>query len=364
MSILNCEIIAYGNTRHAQQIFTGYFLLKRQGIINLTSKIENIKFNNLSKPQHIRDAKKYHTKVIINNEINVYYDMHDSYEIDLEELYNVDIYFKRSYLDNYIDKLGYDKSKKIYKLGLYYPVFPNNIDFQNIKRSIFLSTGKAKLSSFMRAINLPASLTNAPKLKNLQEFPLKKYKTNKKILFMTQAWDPYDQKDRSSDKISERREINESRASYIRALKKEFGKDFYGGFSKTRYTLENYKDCIVPDDHLTSKSKYLELLKNFSICVATTGLHNSIGAKFGEYFAMSKAIVSEKLIYSLPGNLKAGKHYLEFKTPLECVEQVTILHQDDNKKYEMMIDNAKYYYMYLKPDILVYQSILKALAIK
>lgn len=361
MSKLNCDITVYENTGHVQQILTGYFLLKQQGRISLVSKIEDIQFNDMRKPQHIRDAKKYHLKVVIDNEITVYYDMHDSYEIDREELSNVDIYFKRSYLSSYIDSFEEDKSKKVFELGLNYWVFPNHIDIQNIKRSLFLSTGKTRFSSFMRAINLPASLTNAPKLKDLEDLPLWKDKANKKILFMARTWDPHDKKDRPIEKIDERRELNETRAACIRALKKEFGKDFYGGFMQDPYVFEHYKDCIIPDNNLTTKNKYLKFLKSFPICVASTGLHGSIGWKFGEYVAMSKAIVSENLVYSVPGGFEVGKNYLKFKTSDECVEQVLSLYQDDEKRYEMMTENAKYYYQYLKPDALVYNSILKAL---
>lgn len=363
MSKLNCEVIVYGNKGHTQQILTGYFLLKQQGIINLTSKIKNIKPQDIDKTNPFKDAKQYHVKVVLDNEIIIYYDMHDSYEIDKNELYKVDIYFKRSYMSSYIDTFKKEESKKIVSFGLNYWVYPNDIDIHNIKRSLFLSSkGKEKLGMFLRAINLPTSLTNAPNLKDLQDFPLLN-KTNNRVLFMVRAWDPYDTKDRSLDAIQQLNEINDTRASCIRSLRKEFGKDFYGGFSETSYTLKYYKDCIVPDNNLTTKSRYLNLLKQYQICIATTGLHSSIGWKFAEYVAMSKAIVSEKPIYSLPENFKVGKNYLEFASVSECIEKTLFLYQNDNERFEMMINNAEYYYHNLKPDILVYNSILKTLSL-
>lgn len=363
MSKLNCEITIYGNRGHIQQILTGYFMLKQQGIVHLTSKIKNTQLQDIDKTNPFKDAKKYHIKVVLNNEIVIYYDMHDSYEIDKKELYKADIYFKRSYLGTYIDTLYKNDSKKIFPLGLNYLVYPNKIDIQNIKRSLLLSSpAKEKLGILLRAINAPTSFTNAPKLKDLQELPLADNITNKKILFMVRTWDPYNKKDRSSDAIDKLNEINETRALCIRALKKEFGKDFYGGFSQTPHTLKYYKDCIVPNNNLTTRNKYLNLLKQYPICIATTGLHGSIGWKFGEYVAMSKAIVSEKLVYSLPGNFEAGQNYLEFKSPSECVEKTLLLYENDKKRYEMMINNANYYYHNLKPDSLVYNTILKTLS--
>ncbi len=362
MSKLNCVTISYGNSGHVQQILTGLFLLKQEGLINLISKIQNhnSQNNNEIKP-FFQDQKDSHLKVILDDKIIIYYDMHDSYEIDKEELYNVDIYFKRSYLDSYINALDTDKSKKIFPFGLNYWVYPDTIDINNIKRSLLLSKGKSKLMSFLLAINLPTSLTNSPKLKNLQQIPTYNNMKNKNILFMARTWDPYN-KDRSSHEIDQLNVINETRASCIRALRKEFGKEFYGGFSQTPHTLKYYKDCIIPNTNLTTKNKYIDLLKQFSICIATTGLHGSIGWKLGEYVAMSKAIVSEKLIYSVPGGFKVDKNYLEFQSESDCVEQTLLLYQDDKKRHDMIINNAEYYYSQLKPDALVFNSILKALS--
>lgn len=74
---------------------------------------------------------------------------------------------------------------------------------------------------------------------------------------------------------------------------------------------------------------------------------------------MSKAIVSEKLVYLVGANFKNGKNYLEFQNPSECIEQTFSLYNNDEKRFEMMINNVEYYYKYLKPDVLVYNSLLK-----
>lgn len=48
------------------------------------------------------------------------------------------------------------------------------------------------------------------------------------------------------------------------------------------------------------------MVKESDICITTTGLHRSIGWKFAEYIAASKAIVTEKLNYSPGTELKAN----------------------------------------------------------
>ena len=360
---LNCEVITYANTGHVQQILTGLYLLKKQGIINLISKVENINSYDTTKEMHLRDSKQYHLQMILDGRIVVYFDLHDSYEIDSSILESVDIYFKRSYLNSYVEKIESFNSKKIFELGFNYWVYPNHIDIDNIKRSFSVKTVKGKVSLLLKALNLPISLTNSPKLKYLEELHGWKNGNNKKILFMARTWDPYDNPDRPKHKVEERKAINEFRASCIRSLTKEFGKDFSGGFSPTRYTLENYKDCVFPNSKLTTKNKYLHYLREFPICIASTGLHDSIGWKFGEYVAMSKAIVSEKLIYSLPKDFEIEKNYLDFLTPFELIEQTHKLYDNKDKRLSMMHANSEYYYKYLKPDVLVYNAILLALKI-
>jgi hypothetical protein len=51
----------------------------------------------MSKPQHPRDARLAHLLVVVNGSVRIYYDNHDSDEIDGDVAEGVDFYFKRSY---------------------------------------------------------------------------------------------------------------------------------------------------------------------------------------------------------------------------------------------------------------------------
>ena len=70
---------------------------------------------------------------------------------------------------------------------------------------------------------------------------------------------------------------------------------------------------MIQKRHLKKDCYFLNIVKSSDICIATTGLHKSIGWKFGEYIAASRAIITEPLYYEIPGELKRGSNYLEFR---------------------------------------------------
>ena len=96
--------------------------------------------------------------------------------------------------------------------------------------------------------------------------------------------------------------------------------------------------------------------------MATTGLHGSIGAKFAEYIAQAKAIVSEPLNYQVPGNLSSEVNYLEFTSIDGCVESAVRLIDDRDLRVSMMMDNCRYYHAYLRPDALILNTLAIAMS--
>ncbi|MBV1906550.1 MAG: hypothetical protein KUG75_10760, partial [Pseudomonadales bacterium] len=99
----------------------------------------------------------------------------------------------------------------------------------------------------------------------------------------------------------------------------------------------------------------------YPICVATTGLHQSIGWKFAEYIAFSKAILSETLNFEVPGKLSEGMNFLEFTSAEACVENASILMSDHELRKKLMLNNAIYYHKNMRPDNLILRTILTAL---
>src|SRR5262249_14728323 len=151
--------------------------------------------------------------------------------------------------------------------------------------------------------------------------------------------------------------VNNARARCIELLRREFGNRFLGGFIHTDFAARNYPGALLPDNAVSAKENYLKLLRAFPICVATTGLHGSIGWKMGEYVAFSRAIASERLNYEVPGNFMTGQNYLEFTGPEACVNAVHQLFSDGALRYAMMRNNYEYYLASLKPDTMVSRCI-------
>ena len=83
------------------------------------------------------------------------------------------------------------------------------------------------------------------------------------------------------------------------------------------------------------------------------GLHESIGWKTGEYVAAAKAIVHDPLYYTVPGAFHPGENYLGFTTAETCVAAVQHLMEKPQELLEMKRANERYYRNYLKPEVLV-----------
>ena len=87
------------------------------------------------------------------------------------------------------------------------------------------------------------------------------------------------------------------------------------------------------------------------------GLFESIGWKTGEYVAAAKAIVNERFHYTVTGDYREGEHYLPFETAEDCLAAVEQLVRDPEKLYAMKRVNEVYYRNYLRPDVLVKNSL-------
>jgi hypothetical protein len=360
MSKISCYLRLHEVPLHLYQITAGFLLLKRQGIIDL--KIE--KFNKNSK-----DKLPYNMmEVIVNNEIRVLYDLNDGYDNLLSRnqnyvdfmnglLSNYHFCFKRSFNSEYNSKLK--EGKKIFPLGLNYMVTVP----RNISHYPFLHDPKIeKYKKLFRMLPLSEYYNGLYYVDSFEDIPRKE--RDPKILFMARLWDINADNgyELSSQKKEERRFINQQRAQCIRLCKQEFGDKFFGGISPSKFSNEYYPDLIIKDKSLTKRNNYIEKLKESSICIATMGLHESIGWKFGEYIAASKAIVTEELRYELPGNLENEKNYLVFRNPQECVDQIYRLLNDENLRYKIMVNNLQYYHQFVRPDKLVLNSLLIVLS--
>ncbi|MEH7096687.1 glycosyltransferase family 1 protein [Neobacillus vireti] len=359
MAKISCCIRLGEVPLHLYQITSGFLLLNKYGIINL--KVERLK-------RQDENILPYNMmEVIINDEFRIIYDVNDGYDNLLfnssdyiefmnEMLGNVDFYFKRSFSEKYNKKLKY--RHKIYPLGLNYMVtVPGNV----AHFPTFIDSSKEKLKKLVRMLPLSQYYNGLYNIDSFEDIPTRDREP--RILFMARLWDTAGDSNIgiSPLKKEERTYINDLRVSCIRQCQKEFGEKFFGGISPSKFAIENFPDIVIQDKGITKRNNYIKQVKESSICIATMGLHESVGWKFAEYIAASKAIVTEELHYELPGDFKNEKNFLLFKTPEQCIEQIYKLVNSEELRYQMMVNNFNYYHQYVRPDRLVLNSLLTVL---
>jgi hypothetical protein len=255
---------------------------------------------------------------------------------------------------------------KVFPLGLNFELYTKLFDGHEFSR-FFLNRRNYTQSwkELLKCMARYTPISYKPTVSRMHLAPKKNQEP--RVLFMVRAWNPGNPHPNMTFEEKEawtvgRKAINETRATIIKEMRKEFGDRFYGGFSHTDFAIENFKDLLVPDNSSSRKGSYINMLHNYPICIATTGLYESIGWKFAEYVAFSKAIVSEKLNFIVPGDFSADTNYLEFYTAENCMEQTTKLFENDVLRGQMMENNYNYYEEHLSPDKLILKTLNVALS--
>ena len=340
--LFKCEL-KYFHSPHLSQIYEGFEKLRKAGIVEI------------SVTPCAGDTSKPLLTVIVDNKYTAIYDTLDglnwisgSIEDNLEHFknnVNADFYFKRSYNAQVAKYAPPDCS--VYPLGLNFAFKPEGKYERTLKETF---KDWLKDSHFLSGYYEKASFDS----REFEYFPAP-CKVDK-VLFMARLWDPAEV---SLEHLKAERElINRSRIECIRACQREFGKQFTGGLQNGNFAARRAKDLIMPFA-LTKRETFLDAVKEHNVCIATTGLHGSIGWKFGEYVAAARAIVSEPLQYELPGNFDDNTNYLAYDNENDLLTGVRTLLNDKNKMFEMMKSNFHYYNNYVKSDKLVLNSLLK-----
>ena len=330
MQKIKCHLIVRSKIGHLNQIYAGFIELYKKGIIELTIDKEIVN----TKPL---------VEVIINDLYRVIYDTYDQGDKYYENIDNkiIDFYFKRSFdKENIINKF-----EKIEPLGLNYNVYSK-------RGNIFSEKDKV--------INLVKILFK----RKGANFSIEKFETEPsvskepKICFLTRVWDPYANEVENKNIREERIAINKFRVECIRACKKKYGINFIGGIENSEYARKLCPDCIV-NSNLSNRKSFINILKTCEICIATSGLHKSMGWKLGEYVATARAIISERLYYQLPGNFEEKVNYLEFSTVKQLIECIDSLINNEELRYKIMLNNKEYYYNYVRPDKMIMNTLEK-----
>lgn len=356
---LECHLLYHSDSEHLQQLYTGLLLLRESGFIRLSQQYRQFPVDYANNAPHLKSAGHAHLDVLLDGRLKLHFDTHDAQEIATSELERCDFYFKRSYAADVVAALPPDRRKRVFPLGLNYRVLPDELDFFAVRRGVRLNgISRASLSAIKRACDIGDFLGPLPRLAHMQSST--NPEAEPQVLFLVAAYDPYDDPQREARKTRDRIQINENRARIIRLMREALGSRFTGGFADSRFSRQHYADLIVPRE-MTHQPSYLERLRKTPICIATTGLHGSIGWKLAEYVAFAKAPVSEPLNYQVPGAFEREKNFLEFTSPEECLTATVRLIEDRGLRQELMRNNAAYYLSHLRPDSLVRNALLTAL---
>ncbi|MDZ7759352.1 MAG: hypothetical protein U5L00_03735 [Desulfovermiculus sp.] len=328
-----CDIECFSSP-HLNQIYDGFSKLEQSNIVRINKK--KVKGS----------STKPILKVFVNNKYVVIYDLLDGFNwindtiennlYHFSEHYDCDFYFKRNFND-IIYKYA-PKNCRVYPLGFNYCIDIRLINQKYIKE-IFNRLSKNNTST---SFEFPPVLQ--------RDFF---------ILFFERLWDPNDISSYDSSHLrDERKEMLERRISYLNACKNEFKDYFLGGLIDNNVSRKYAKNLIV-SHNLTEKHIFLKNIKRSSVCIATNGLHGSIGWRFGEYIAASRAILTEPLRYTVPGRFKEGNNYLSYQDENELIENIYYLMFNKKELLKLMWNNYIYYNSYLTPKKLVLNTLLR-----
>jgi hypothetical protein len=356
VSPIRCRLLYQSSGPHLQQLYTGFLMLHQSGAIRLSQERRRKKTEYPSGAQHLQDASHAHLDVIVDGKIRIHFDTHDGGDIATAELDDCDFYFKRSYSPSLIATLPPEQRRRIQPLGLNYRVLPSSVDWFAVRRGMSLRDRPLR-RALNEAFDPGSTFGYKPRLKDMESPP--EPKAEPRVLFLAATYDPNDDPGRTQDKIEDRMSVNEGRALCIRLLKAALGDRFTGGFAASEFARKHYPDLIVPAS-VTTQASYIATMRSHPICVATTGLHGSIGWKLAEYVAFSKAIVTEKLHYGVTGDFGPDRNYLEFAEPEDCAAAAVRLVEDRELRERLMLNNAAYYRAYVRPDSLVANALARA----
>lgn len=360
MPALHCQLVCASASDYLRQIYTGFGLLARRGVVKV--ELERGVQHASGRP------RKHRLNVVLNGEITICYDAGDRPALYEDDASVCDLYFKRSYDATVVDRRS--DRHRVRPLGFNYTVYgPGDAA---LRRSYWLlrepkvwreSTAWRQL---LRSIPVVSRLERsdggraASSVEHFEDLP--KLDPDPSVIFLARTWDPNEFRF-GAERTEEREMINAMRAACIRALRKEFGRTFVGGFAPSPHARANYPDCVVGAE-IIRKPAYVRAMRRCAIGVATMGLFRTNGFKIAEYIAASKAIVGERMYHTVPGAFLPGVNFLEFATASECVDAVATLRQDPVRRFAMMKANHDYYHAFLRPDMLVLNTLVQALELR
>jgi len=339
-----CHIRLGGTAPHLLQVAAGFTLLEQKGLLRLA-------YEGLAA---FKREALYEHAVILEARIGdtvLAYDLADGCaEILRKEEFNrqlerVTFYFKRSCAWEFYT--GMKNRCKIRPLGLNYHVTcPGN---------------------FMDARRAPTDSYTPEEYMSHNSYPV--YQG----LFLTRLWNPEgvhadilqkmhprlsgaEARALAGETAAQIERVNALRTGCIRACREALGDRFFGGLETSMFAQKTAPDLVLPAQE-TSKAAFLRRLQGNYVCIATEGLHHSVGWKMAEYCAAGRAIVTDPLRCALPGGFSRGRNFILYTTPEECASQLTALLNNVPGIHRMEAANFAYYNDYVRPDAMVLHTL-------
>ena len=249
----------------------------------------------------------------------------------LPDLDRADVYFKRSFWPEEVNRVPLPHRAKVTPFGLNNPAIriTSALRVLRARRGV----GSRRLASDARrllALPAPSAFRCPP------EAP-----AEERVLFQTQLWDPAT----NGEQVLA---INEERIELVRALRSAFGPRFAGGVIPTDFAKLHYPQLLT--DLPSSMRAYPRVLRTPLIAIYSRGLHDSVAFKMSEYLAASRCIVGHAPTATLPAPLNHGHNYLEFRSPDQCVAHCEQLLRRPDEAEAMRRANWDYYCANVEPS--------------
>jgi hypothetical protein len=342
-----CAVHVGAHSGHVLQIYAGLYMLHAQGCIALRQRFDD---------EECR-TRPHGLLVEVEGAGPVYFDVHDSASYRTEVFERTVLYAKRAYRASVHRAAG----ARLVPLGLNYSVYTDCAGSLELARTLRqlepTREGARRLAAtLLRLVPGLGGALGLPTVGALRDAPSEAGPA--RAIFLARTWDPLEVPPLPEAAV---REMNDLRASCIRLLRARLDGRFLGGFERSAYALAHYPDCVVNEGLSTRRRDYLRRVRGYAVCVATNGLWDSIGWKFAEYMALGKAIVCEPMKFEVPGELAAGRNFLEFYTPEDCVGRVAGLLECPEARRRMRASNAAYFREFASPDAVVARVLYRAL---
>ena len=373
--MLEVTVYPISMSAYTSQIYAGLFDLEATGDISLRfsgAPRHRIEERNgaygFADNQHVlhldlRDSAS-------GQELSLCYDMMDSAGISsMSGLTHCDTYFKRSYLQTFLDSAERPWAKenpqytdRIFPYGLNYPC--SSIHQNRLWRRTILfakATHVWNRVSPRQLAHLALDLTlNRPSNDAAYQLDSRALEvspnapTLPQVLLQTRLFTSAGRSD--AEQVES---FNEYRITVTRLLKAHFGSRFVGGIFPDEQAKRRCPDVLTQLS--TERPDYLQLVRDSRIVVFTRGLADSIGWRLPELLAASKAVVAEPLSYELPIPLVDGKHVTFFSSAVQCVEQVEALLADEHACQGLRHAAHDYYQNNTRPASIIGNSLATAL---